>query len=137
VWIGIQDVGSIEKTYSREVRQSITNSCATTISFAVSDPDTAKYASQRIGEREISEAEENRSMGVEDYRDGVTVGRRKYTTPLVLESELYDLPELEAYVKIGNYDVVRSKWKYIQYPDRHEPVIMKPSFIIEKGGDVI
>ena len=59
--------------------------------FAVSDPRTAKYLVDKIGDTEIMEAEETYSMGVANYRDGVSLTQRRKRQRLILDSELMNL----------------------------------------------
>jgi hypothetical protein len=50
IWVGVQDVGQIDKLYAQDLRKAIVNACGNSLLFAVSDPDRAKYLSEKIGE---------------------------------------------------------------------------------------
>jgi len=125
VWLGIQDTGQIDKIYSHELRQAITNACGSSVIFAVADPDTSEFLSKRIGETEYIETEEALMMGPEDMRDGINLSRRKRTERLVLPSDLQNLKDLECMVKITNYNYVKTTLQYKPYPTKNEPFILR------------
>ncbi len=131
VWIGIQDIGQMDSIYTHFLRQAIVNACGSNLIFAVADPDTAKFLSEKIGDTEYIETEETYSMGTEDTRDGISLIRRKKTEKLVLPSEIQNLKDLNGYLKLPNYDITKIEFKYKSYPDRHEPFLMKPEFNLE------
>jgi len=101
-WLGVQDMGQLRKLYSPDIANTIVNACGTSVMFAVADPDTAQYLVRKIGDTEIIETEETHSMGVENYRDGVSMTSRRKRQPLLLNANLMNLPDLHAYVKIPN-----------------------------------
>ncbi len=76
VWIGIQDIGQIDKLYTEPLRQAIINACGINVIFSVADPQTAQFLSDKIGDISYREAHETYSMGVENYKDGVSVSKR-------------------------------------------------------------
>lgn len=127
-WIGIQDIGQIDKLYGKELKSSIVNACGTTAMFSVSDPDTAKFLSDKIGETEYQEMEENYSMGVGENRDGNSMSFRKKTEKLVLPSEISNLKDLTAYLKLPNYDLTKIQISWKKYDDQIQSFMMKPQY---------
>lgn len=134
-WLGIQDIGQIEKIYGKEHRQSIVNSCGTTAMFSVSDPDTAKYLSDKIGDTEYLEPEETYSMGVGDNRDGNSMSFRKKTEKLILPSELSNLKDLTAFLKLPNYDLSRIQIKHKKYDDKIQSFMLNPKYNLANIAD--
>ncbi|MHB8843326.1 MAG: type IV secretion system DNA-binding domain-containing protein [Nitrospirota bacterium] len=132
VFIGVQDKGQIDKIYSPEFSQSILNACGNSIIYRVSDPVTAKYLSDRIGKTEILEVDQALSMGVSDNRDGVSLMQRSREKDLVLPSEIMNLRDLEAYLKIANYSITRIEFQYRSLCDRHEPFVVRDDLLLEK-----
>jgi len=61
VWLGIQDIGQVDKIYGRELRQAIFNACGTNLFFAANDPDTCKFLSDAIGDVRYIDSEETRT----------------------------------------------------------------------------
>jgi len=107
VWLGIQDLGQIDKIYGEPLRQAIVNACGTAAIFSVSDPKTAKFLSTKIGETEFLETEETYSMGVDDHRDGLSLMQRRKVEPLILPSEIMQLKGLELFLQIPNIELTR------------------------------
>jgi type IV secretory pathway TraG/TraD family ATPase VirD4 len=58
-------VGQIDKLYTQDLRKAIVNACGNSLLFAVSDPDTAKYLSEKIGETQsvFGRSEPSRKSG--------------------------------------------------------------------------
>ena len=131
VFLGIQDKGQIDKIYSPEFSQSILNACGNSLIFRVSDPMTAKYLSDRIGRTEILETDQTLSMGVADNRDGVSLMQRSREKDLVLPSEIMNLEDLEAYLKIANYSITKIRFDYKQYPESCEPFVVRDDLLLE------
>jgi len=130
VWLGIQDVGQINKLYTVDVADTIVNACGTSMMFAVSDPKTAKYLSDKIGETEYREVEKTLSFGAGKNRDGESLRSSKKTEALVLQSEIMNLPDLTAFAKIPNMGtILKTKLEYKHYP------ALTPAFEIR--GDLI
>jgi len=115
-WLGIQDIGQINKLYTADVADTIVNACGTSLMFAVSDPKTAKYLSDKIGETEYNEVEKTLSYGMAGNRDGESLRRTTKLEALVLKSEFLNLPDLVAFVKIPNMPaVMKTKLQYKNY----------------------
>ncbi len=130
VWIGIQDIGQIDQLYRKELRQALVNACATSVMFSVSDSDTAEFLSRRVGEREIIEVEESHSMGPESMRDGLTISKRKKKEALILPSEFQNLADMEAYVKLPNYSVAKTKLEWKKYPAMSQSFISRRELML-------
>jgi type IV secretory pathway TraG/TraD family ATPase VirD4 len=116
VFLGIQDLGQIQKLYSRDHRQSIVNSCGSSVIFSVADTETARYCSEKIGDTEYMHGEKTLSMGVEDIRDGTSLSIRKKREPLFLPSDIVNLAELTGIVKFPNYHHLITKFEYKSHP---------------------
>lgn len=130
-WLGIQDIGQLDKLYSEQLRQAIINACGNSTVFSVSDPTTADFLSRKIGETEFWELEESYSDGVANTKDGYTQTKRRKTERLVLPSDIMNLRDLECLVKIANYDITRTKLSYKAYDDSNEPFMLRHDFLME------
>jgi hypothetical protein len=97
----------------------------------VADPDTSRFLSDKIGDTEYIDVEETQTMGPEENRDGISLVRRKRTEKLVLPSDVAGLPDLTAYLKIPNYHIAQTCFKYRSFPDRHEPFVMRPDLSLD------
>jgi type IV secretory pathway TraG/TraD family ATPase VirD4 len=127
VWLGIQDIGQVDKLYGKEGRQTIVNACGSSVMMAVSDPDTARFLSDKIGEREYSSVDETLTMGVENERDGISAARKHKTDKLILSSELTGMPDLTAFLRMPGMDVAKISIAYREYP------VVAPSFVMRGG----
>lgn len=131
-WIGIQDIGQLNKLYTQDVADTIVNACGSSVMFAVSDPRTAKYLVDKIGDTEILETEETKSMGVADYRDGVSLTQRRKRERLILDSELMNLPDLHAYVKVpNNPSITVSRFTIKDYPVRTTSFMIRENLMLD------
>lgn len=131
-WIGIQDIGQLNKLYTQDVADTIVNSCGSSVMFAVSDPRTAKYLIDKIGDTEILETEQTVSMGVSNYRDGVSMTERRKRERLILDSELMNLPDLMAYAKVPNNPFITiTNFEIQQYPVKATPFEIRENLILE------
>jgi type IV conjugative transfer system coupling protein TraD len=125
VWIGIQDIGQIDKLYTQPLRQAIINACGINVIFSVADPKTAHFLSDKIGDISYNETQETYSMGVKNYKDGVSISQRVKQESLVLPSEIMNLKDLSCYIKIPNYDISQTHLSYRNYSDNELPLIIR------------
>jgi type IV secretory pathway TraG/TraD family ATPase VirD4 len=131
-WLGIQDIGQLNKLYTQDVADTIVNACGSSVMFAVSDPRTAKYLIDKIGDTEILETEETLGMGVSNYRDGVSMTERRKRQRLIIDSELMTLPDLNAYVKVPNNPFITlTRFAIKDYPARTTTFIIRDNLILE------
>lgn len=74
-WPGMQDIGQLNKLYIKDTASTIINACSSSLMFEIGgrDPDTAQYLAQKVGDTGILETEETVSMGISNYRDGVSI----------------------------------------------------------------
>lgn len=132
VWVGIQDLGQIDKIYGEPTRQAIVNACGTAATFSVADPKTAKFLSTKIGEIEFLETEETYSMGVDDHRDGVSLMRRRRVEPLILPSEIMQLKDLELFLQIPNYGLTRTRLTWKPFPVISKALQFRPDLELDR-----
>jgi len=131
VFIGIQDYGQIDQTYSVNHRQSIINACGNKIMFNVDDPISARVSTDILSETEYIEMNKTRSMGVNDNRDGTSLAERTKRESLFLPAELMKLPDLTAIVRFKSYDPLISTFKYKIYPDKAPEFVMRENLLLK------
>jgi hypothetical protein len=106
--LGFQSYPQLEATYGLQDAAAITGYCSTWVALRANDTPTAKHVSENLGQVEQVEANEGMSYGVNDMRDGVNLSRMQVTRPLVLHTEVTNLPNLAGYLRFGrNLPVVR------------------------------
>lgn len=131
-FLGIQDYGQIDKLYGREHKQSIVNACGNSVTFALSDFENAKYASNKLGETEYSDVNKSESMGVLSYRDGINLTEHKKKEVMVLPSEITNLESLNCYVRFSGYNAVKSKFAYKHYKDVNKSIELVENLFFAK-----
>lgn len=117
VFIGIQDVGNIEKIYGREHRQTIVNACGNSLIFAVEDPDTAEFLSKKIGEMEYYETTESKTSSIQGINSSTSKSthEEKRKERAILPSEIQKLPDMVAYFKTAGIGMSITGFKYVEW----------------------
>ncbi|MGE4307215.1 MAG: type IV secretion system DNA-binding domain-containing protein [Novosphingobium sp.] len=115
--LGFQSYPQLEATYGIQDAAAITGYCSTWVALRANDTPTAKHVSENLGQVEQIEANEGMSYGVNDMRDGVNLSRMQVTRPLVMHTEVTNLPNLSGYLRFGrDLPVVRFKDKFNSLP---------------------
>ena len=122
--LGFQSYPQLEATYGIQDAAAITGYCSTWVALRANDTTTAKHVSENLGQVEQVEANEGMSYGVNDMRDGVNLSRMQVTRPLVMHTEVTNLPNLSGYLRFGrNLPVVRFNDRYNALPTVAEAFI--------------
>lgn len=130
--LGLQDIGQLRRLYGVYGAQSISGSCLTRLMLRSVEIATAEWAAQSLGEQEVNEATESLSMGPHDTRDAVNLQRRVVKRPIVLPSEIMNLPKLSGFLKLaGGYPVTQVT---LQLRERRE---LAPIYISRHGEVVL
>ncbi|WP_454883054.1 type IV secretion system DNA-binding domain-containing protein [Sphingomonas oryzagri] len=115
--LGFQSYPQLEATYGIQDAAAITGYCSTWVALRANDTPTAKHVSENLGQVEQVEANEGMSYGVNDMRDGVNLSRMQVTRPLVLHTEVTNLPNLSGFLRFGrNLPVVRFSGEFHDLP---------------------
>lgn len=115
--LGFQSYPQLEATYGIQDAAAITGYCSTWVALRANDTPTAKHVSENFGQVEQIEANEGMSYGVNEMRDGVNLSRMQVTRPLVMHTEVTNLPNLCGYLRFGrNLPVVRFQDSYNREP---------------------
>jgi type IV conjugative transfer system coupling protein TraD len=132
VFDAIQDIGQLDKIYGEATRQTIINASSTSLIFRVSDPVAAEYLSKKLGDTEIEEKRKSNTYGPEDSRDSVQVQKQLKDRRLVMASEIMNLKDLEAYLKLPNYPATKIKIDWKGYPNLNDPFLMRDDMKLKK-----
>jgi type IV conjugative transfer system coupling protein TraD len=115
--LGFQSYPQLEATYGIQDAAAITGYCSTWVALRANDTPTAKHVSENLGQVEQVEANEGMSYGVNDMRDGVNLSRMQVTRPLVMHTEVTNLPNLAGYLRFGrSLPVVRFEDSFSALP---------------------
>lgn len=122
--LGFQSYPQLEATYGIQDAAAITGYCSTWVALRANDTATARHVSENLGQVEQVEANEGMSYGVNDMRDGVNLSRMQVTRPLVMPTEVTNLPNRVGFLRFGrNLPVVRFDSRFNDVPS------LGPAFI--------
>lgn len=75
--------------------------------------EMAKVVEEELGNQRKRKIREQNSYGLDQVRDGVSLGKDEVNNPIVDYEQIMRLPNLNFYVRLpGEYPVVRLKLKY-------------------------
>jgi type IV secretory pathway TraG/TraD family ATPase VirD4 len=131
-FIGIQDLGQIDKIYSREHRETIVNACGNKVIFSVKDVNTAKYCSELLGDIERFHSDKTLSMGETSFKNRASLNIKKQREALFLPSMIMDLRDLQCIVKFSNYPPVISPLTYQHYETRSASFELRDDLLLTK-----
>ncbi len=134
VVLGFQGRSQLEARYGHEA-EAMFSQPATKIFLRTSEPRSAKWISETIGEIEIERLRESRSSQFPKLRKSRSWQMERQVEPLVMPSEISGLAALQGYLKSGNL-VVRLSFPYIELPKVQAAFIereMRPQQLREKS----
>ena len=130
---GIQGMPQISDLYGNAGSQAILDLFNTFIFFRSTDPQTTSWISKVLGEKDETEIIENLSYGANTIRDGVSLNQQTNTKPIVIPTEIQNLRDLEAYIKLpGNYPITKLKMLYQPQPSSKIEIF---DFSLARGAD--
>lgn len=133
---GLQNISQLDKLYGHESRKTMSGLYNTKIFFRSPDTDTAQWISKMIGEHEVLENNEGISYGAHQMRDGVSLNEQKRQRSIVPYSELLNLKDLEAYIKLPeDYPVSKITFDYKEMENKNEAIMPKPETNIQPSPD--
>ncbi|SNS68257.1 type IV conjugative transfer system coupling protein TraD [Sphingomonas laterariae] len=122
--LGFQSYPQLRATYGQEDAAAVTGYCSTWVALRANDTDTAEHVSKNLGRVEQVEANEGMSYGVNDMRDGVNLSRMQVTRPLVMDTEVTNLPNFAGYLRFGrNLPVLRFADTFNEIPTLCPPFV--------------
>jgi type IV secretory pathway TraG/TraD family ATPase VirD4 len=124
--LGFQGKAQLEVVYGH-LAEVMLSQPATKIFLKTTEPNAAEWVSRAIGKVEIERMKETHFDG---SRTGRNFSLDRQTEPLVLDSEISGLENLNAYLKHGNY-VARFSFPVLEVPPS------KPKFIERLEDDYI
>lgn len=98
---GFQNYPQLVDIYGREGAAALTGSCSTLAIFRSTEDTFASWGSRQLGKAEVIETNEALSFGSNEIRDGVNLGKTRKERPIVMDSELQNLPDLHCFIRLG------------------------------------
>jgi type IV secretory pathway TraG/TraD family ATPase VirD4 len=147
--LATQNISQLDSIYGHDITRVIIDSCGTKVCFRQTEKESAKRMSFFFGENQIKETQEGVSYGANDMRDGVTLSTVERTRAVVSSSDIQELPDLTAYLKLSNppkrFRFLRAKslpatkvsFKYKSFPLLAEKCIEEiPSGLFQESSSV-
>ncbi|EPS4380411.1 MULTISPECIES: type IV conjugative transfer system coupling protein TraD [Enterobacteriaceae] len=122
--LGMQNMAQLVHVYGRELAKSIFDLMNTRMYGRSPSAEMAKVVEEELGNQRKRKIREQNSYGLDQVRDGVSLGKDEVNNPIVDYEQIMRLPNLNFYVRLpGEYPVVHLKLKYRAMKKRHAGLI--------------
>lgn len=120
---GYQVREQIEHLYGKEGGKEILAGLQNKIIFRTPDPDSAKKESLTLGEQEVIEVTSSGQLGEAGESDRNSLQRNVKTRLVVMPSEVQNLADMKAYIKICEFDPCQISLDPQSLPQINEPSV--------------
>ena len=122
--LGMQNMAQLVHVYGRELAKSIFDLMNTRMYGRSPSAEMAKVVEEELGNQRKRKIREQNSYGLDQVRDGVSLGKDEVNDPIVDYEQIMRLPNLSFYVRLpGEYPVVRLKLRYRKQAKLHPGII--------------
>ncbi|MBN3262942.1 type IV conjugative transfer system coupling protein TraD [Pectobacterium brasiliense] len=122
--LGIQNMAQLVHVYGPQLAKSMLDLLNTRMYGRSPSAEMAKLVEEELGKQRRKEAKEQNSFGLDQVRDGISIGKDKVSQPIVDYEEIMKLSNLKFYVRLpGEYPVVKLALKYRKIKKRHPGLI--------------
>ena len=122
--LGMQNMAQLVHVYGRELAKSIFDLMNTRMYGRSPSAEMAKVVEEELGNQRKRKIREQNSYGLDQVRDGVSLGKDEVNNPIVDYEQVMRLPNLSFYVRLpGEYPVVRLKLKYCEQKKHHPGLV--------------
>jgi type IV conjugative transfer system coupling protein TraD len=122
--LGAQNMAQLVHVYGRELAKSLFDLLNTRMYGRSPSAEMAKVVEEELGNQRKREIREQNSYGLDQVRDGVSLGKDKVNNPIVDYEQIMRLPNLHFYIRLpGEYPVVRLALKYQPQKKLHAGLI--------------
>lgn len=118
---GYQGREQLIDIYKAEITKSILSNHQIKFICRITEHTSATDESKTLGEQDVEEISSSAQFGASPMADRNSINRAIKTRPVVLASEIQNLPDLHCYLKICHFDATRIRLDYQQYPAINEP----------------
>ncbi|MEG3126673.1 type IV conjugative transfer system coupling protein TraD [Pantoea cypripedii] len=122
--LGIQNIPQLVHIYGREMAKAIFDLLNTRAYGRSPSAEVAKMVEEELGHQRRREPREQNSYGLDQVRDGISIGKDKVNEPIVDYDLVMKMPNLRFYVRLpGEYPVVKLSLKYRKQKKNHPALI--------------
>lgn len=118
---GYQGREQLVDIYKAEITKSILSNHQIKIICRITEHSSAEEESKTLGQQDVEEISSSAQFGPSAMSDRNSISRSIKTRPIVLGSEIQNLPDLQAYLKICHFDATRIRLDYQKYPAVNDP----------------
>jgi hypothetical protein len=112
--IGFQNVSQLRSIYGLDGAITLTSSPTTKVILRCDEAETAKWASELLGSREVERMTMTQLAGLSTYREGVNLQPHRRTEHIVTAAEIQLLKPFNGYLCVAGSDRTT-----IRIPERH------------------
>jgi type IV secretory pathway TraG/TraD family ATPase VirD4 len=121
--LGFQAITQLRALYGRDRTATMAAAPATKLILRTGEPDTARWSSEQIGEREVSRTQVGASAGPREMRDGFTIHPQRVVEKAALPSEIQMLQPFQGYLCITGHRRAIVEFSYLN------PIKRQPGFV--------
>jgi len=121
--LGFQAITQLRALYGRDQTATMAAAPATKLILRTGEPDTARWSSEQIGEREVSRTQVGASAGPREMRDGFTIHPQRVVEKAALPSEIQMLQPFQGYLCITGHRRAIVEFSYLN------PIKRQPGFV--------
>jgi len=128
VVIAFQAIGQLRDTYGQNAAGTIVGQAGTQLVMRLGDPESTKWATELLGRSEIEEHRSSASLDSDAWTDKGSLSTMRATKPIVLDSEIGDLPPLTGFLRLSSLPIARVAIDraHMERPDIAEPTVSLP-----------
>lgn len=121
--LGMQNMAQMTDTYGKDTAKAIFDLLNTRLYGRSPSSEQAKEVEKELGNQRRWEAKEQNSFGLDQVRDGISIGRDKVYQPVVDYEDIMNLPDLTFYTRFpGKYPVIKLDIKYRHLEKRNDAI---------------
>jgi len=121
--LGFQAITQLRALYGRDQTATMVAAPATKLILRTGEPETARWSSEQIGEREVSRTQVGASAGPREMRDGFTIHPQRVVEKAALPSEIQMLQPFQGYLCITGHRRAIVEFSYLN------PIKRQPGFV--------
>jgi hypothetical protein len=121
--LGFQAITQLRALYGRDQTATMAAAPATKLILRTGEPDTARWSSAQIGEREVSRTQVGASAGPREVRDGFTIHPQRVVESAALPSEIQMLQPFQGYLCITGHRRAIVEFSYLA------PIMRQAGFV--------
>lgn len=105
--IAFQAIGQLRDTYGQHAAGTVVGQAGTQLVMRLGDPESTAWGSQLLGRSEVEEHRASASLDSDELTDRGSLSTMRQMKPVVLDSEIGDLPPLTGFLRLSGLPIAR------------------------------